>query len=193
MIYEEDRTLRPTESLLNAPDRGKHPGLRPNRRNEGIVDPHVGPEIDQLLDDLDGGRLPGIVDVLLVGKAHDRDFRPIEALANLPETSIGEVDDVHFHELVDLAGGLGETGRAHGWQHEGTDNRQGSLHVQRHSRCTTRDRNTRVLHLRMLFHLGKTLGIVLNEPDHKRGHIDLILKKLFPLLFPVSLNIGGIA
>jgi len=50
-----------------------------------------------------------VVDVPLVGKAHDSDLRPVEALANLPQTPLGEVDDVHLHELVDLAGGLDET------------------------------------------------------------------------------------
>ncbi len=109
MIHEKHRTLRPGERLLDAPDRDKHPGLRRKGGYEGIVDPHLSPEIDQFLDDLDRRRLPGIVDILLVGKAHDRDLRPIEALAGLPETPIGEVDDMHLHELVDLAGGLDET------------------------------------------------------------------------------------
>ena len=46
---------------------------------------------------------------LLVGEAHDDDLGAVEALADLPKTSFGEVDDVHLHELVDLAGGLDTT------------------------------------------------------------------------------------
>ena len=110
MVHEENRTLSPGKCLLDTPDRGKHPGLRRERGDERVIDPHVGPEVGKFLDDLDRGRFPGVVDVLLVGKAHDDDLRTVEALTNLPETFLGEVDDVHLHELVDLAGGLDEAG-----------------------------------------------------------------------------------
>jgi len=45
----------------------------------------------------------GYVDVLLVGKAHDSDLRPVEALADLLEAAFGKDDGMHLHELVDLA------------------------------------------------------------------------------------------
>lgn len=108
MVHEEDRALRTGERLLDAPDRGKYPGLRRERGDERIVDPHVGTEVGKLLDDRDRGRLPGVADVLLVGEGHDGDLRPVEALAGLPEAALGEVDDVHLHELIDIAGGFDE-------------------------------------------------------------------------------------
>ena len=46
---------------------------------------------------------------LLVGEAYDCDLRLVEALADLPEPPLSEIDDVHLHELVDLAGGLDTT------------------------------------------------------------------------------------
>lgn len=66
MVHEEDRTLRTEKRLFDAPGRGKHLGLRRKRGNERIVDPHLGPEVCKLLDDLDRGRLRGVVDVPLV-------------------------------------------------------------------------------------------------------------------------------
>ena len=66
MIHQEDRTLRPGKRLLDTPDRGKHPGLRCERGDERVVDPHLGPEVCEFLDDLDRRRLPGVVDVLFV-------------------------------------------------------------------------------------------------------------------------------
>lgn len=58
------------------------------------------------------GDSPGVVDVLLVGEAHDGDPGAVDPLVDLPEAPFGKVDDVHLHELVDLAGGLDEAVRS---------------------------------------------------------------------------------
>lgn len=92
MVHEEDPTLCTRERFLDAPDRGKTPDLRYDRRDERAVDPRLGPEVCKFLEDRDGRGFPEVVDVL----------------------PAGEVDDMHLHELVRLAGDLGEAVRSRG-------------------------------------------------------------------------------
>ena len=71
------------------------------------IHPHLGPGIDQFSMILIAGDSRGVA--LLVGEAMTAIFGLVEALADLPEPPLSEIDDVHLHDLVDLAGGLDAT------------------------------------------------------------------------------------
>lgn len=101
MVNEENRTFRTGKRLLDAPDRGKLPGLRRERGDERVADRDLGPEVGEFLDDLDGGRFLESFDVLLVGEGHD----------DPSESIVEEVANVHLNELTNFTGGFGEKGK----------------------------------------------------------------------------------
>ena len=91
MVHEEDRTLRPGKRLLDAPDRGEDPGPRPNRGNEWVIHPHLGPEVCKLLDDLDDRGLSRVVDVLLVDRIFKAIFNSVDPPANINHSFLSSV------------------------------------------------------------------------------------------------------
>ena len=69
------------------------------------------PFLQEQLHQLEAGRLAGVVHVLLVGHAQQRDLAPLDRLAAVVE-GVGDLaDDVGGHRRVDLAGQLDEPRR----------------------------------------------------------------------------------
>ena len=85
------------QGLLVEVDRSHRGEVRPGAhaggyRDVGVVVGDLGAEAQEVIDELEGGTLSGIVDVFLVGQAEDEDLGILERSALLVERE---------HELLD--------------------------------------------------------------------------------------------
>ncbi len=78
--------------------------------DERIVERHLGAAIDQEPVDVDRRRLPGVIDVGLVGHAEEEDRRAVQALPPLVQRLHGLLHHVVRHGAVHLPGELDEAG-----------------------------------------------------------------------------------
>ena len=95
-LRRKSHTPLPGERLLRCSLSIQTPQSSLLVRYEKIVNPHIGPEVSMFLDDIDRGRLPGILDVPFVGGAHDSNLRAVKAPIDPLKIPFVDVDDMHF-------------------------------------------------------------------------------------------------
>src|SRR5499427_1702711 len=101
---ENEHAVGRGQSVRGGLDRGQLEPLEGDLRSERIGIAEVRALLHEVLDDLESGRLPDVVDVSLVGDAQHEDGRATHRSPAIIERTRDEVDDVLGHGPVDLVG-----------------------------------------------------------------------------------------
>lgn len=89
--------------------REARPGAHPRRRGDvGVVVRDLGAEVQEQVDDLEGGALARVVDVALVGDAEHQDPAPLHGAAAVVQSRLELPHHVVGHAQVHVAGQLDE-------------------------------------------------------------------------------------